>query len=325
MIKRSFLFVLLAISVPVQAIDTRNNEELIELGKKLFFDPRLSADGTVSCNSCHNLMANGSDGRPSSVGVGGKVGTRKSPTVWNSQAYNFFFWDGRAASLEEQSKGPLVNPIEMAMPNHKAVEERLHKIGYKALFEKVFKTKDAVKIDNFALAVASFERSLFVRNSRFDQFLAGKKEAITEQAKKGYQLVQDLGCMSCHNGPDFAGPQIPDSPFLMKFPTLPNNEIENQYKISQDLGRFQTTKKDTDKNMWRVQSWRNVALTAPYFHNGTVKTLQEAVRIMAKVQLNRDLKKQEIDDIVAFLDSLTSEFPKITLPELPMIKKESLF
>ncbi len=318
------LIILLVFTAPIQAVDIHDSE-LVELGKKLYFDPRLSADGTVSCNSCHNLMVNGSDGRPGSVGVGGKIGARKAPTVWNSKAYSAFFWDGRAASLEAQAKGPLINPIEMAMPDHRAVEERLKKIGYSPIFDKVFKTKDSVKIDNFALAVASFERTLFVRNSRFDQFLAGKKDAISERAKKGYQLVQDIGCLACHNGPDFAGPQTPDTPFLMKFPTVPELEIEKQYKISQDLGRYQTTRKDSDKNMWRVQSWRNVALMAPYFHNGAVKTLQEAVRVMAKVQLSRDLKGYEIDEIVAFLDSLTGEFPKITLPELPMIKHESLF
>ena len=301
------------------------NSELMELGKKLYFDPRLSQDGTVSCNSCHNLMSNGSDGRPGSVGVGGKVGGRKAPTVWNSEVYGAFFWDGRAASLEEQAKGPLVNPIEMAMKDHKAVEERVKKIGYAPFFEKVFNSKDAIKIDNIASAIAHFERSLFVRNSRFDQFLAGKKDALSEQAKRGYQLVQEVGCLACHNGPDFAGPQIPKQAFLMKFPTLPDPAIEKEYKISQDLGRYQVTKNDSDKHMWRVQSWRNVALTAPYFHNGAVKTLQEAVRVMAKVQLNRDLKSHEINDIVAFLDSLTSDFPKVSLPELPMLKHEALF
>ena len=301
------------------------SSDLIELGKKLFFDPRLSADGTISCNSCHNLMGNGSDGRPGSVGVKGQIGARKSPTVWNSKAYEAFFWDGRAASLEEQAKGPLVNPIEMAMKDHKAVEDRLKKIGYTELFEKVFKTKDAVKIDNFATAVASFERSLFVQNSPFDKFLAGDKNAISEEAKRGYQLVQNTGCLACHNGPDFAGPQTKGQAFFMKFPTIPNAEIEKQYQISKDLGRYTVTKKESDKNFWRVQSWRNVSLMAPYFHNGKVKTLHEAVRVMAKVQLSKDLKANEINDIVAFLDSLTSEFPKISMPELPMIKHEALF
>lgn len=302
-----------------------NQKEVVELGKKLYFDPRLSADGTISCNSCHNLMGNGSDGRPSSVGVRGQVGGRKAPTVWNSKVYSAFFWDGRAPSLEEQAKGPLINPIEMAMKDHKEVEERLKKIGYTELFEKVFSKKDSVNIDNFATAVASFERSLFVQNSPYDKFLAGNKKAISEAAKRGYQLVQNTGCLACHNGPDFAGPQTASQGFFMKFPTIPDESIEKQYKLSEDLGRYQVTKQESDKNFWRVQSWRNVSLTAPYFHNGSVKTLHEAVRVMAKVQLNKELKSTEINDIVSFLDSLTSEFPKISLPELPMTKHEALF
>lgn len=321
--KQLALFVALTLSAP--ALSSTKNPELVELGKKLFFDPRLSADGTVSCNSCHNVMGNGSDGRPGSVGVGGQIGGRKAPTVWNSQVYSAFFWDGRADSLEAQAKGPLTNPIEMAMKDHKAVEERVQKIGYAPIFEKVFKSKDAVKIDNIAKAIAEFERTLFVRNSPFDTFQAGKKDAISEQAKRGYKLVQEVGCVSCHNGVDFAGPQLGKDPFLMKFPTFADEAIEKQYNISKDLGRYETTKKDSDKNMWRVESWRNIALTAPYFHNGSAKTLHEAVRVMAKVQLNKVLKPSEIDDIVAFLDSLTGQFPIVAMPVLPRQKYESLF
>ncbi len=302
------------------------NTTLVELGKQLYFDPRLSDDGTVSCNSCHNVMGNGSDGRPNSVGVKGQVGGRKAPTVWNSQVYSAFFWDGRADSLETQAKGPLSNPIEMAMKDHKAVEERVKIIGYEGLFEKVFHKKNAINIDNIASAIAAFERTLFTRNSPFDEFQAGKQNAISEQAKRGYKLIQEVGCISCHSGVDFAGPKMEKGvPFLMKFPTMPDEVIEKQYKISEDTGRFKTTNKDSDKHMWRVASWRNVALTAPYFHNGSAKTLDEAVRVMAKVQLNRVLKENEIKDIVAFLDSLTSKFPTITMPVLPLQKHKSLF
>ena len=271
-------------------------------------------------------MGSGSDGRPGSVGVGGQIGGRKAPTVWNSQVYSAFFWDGRADSLEAQAKGPLINPIEMAMKDHKEVEERVKKIGYQPIFDKVFKNaKNSVNIDNIAKAIAEFERTLFVRNSPFDQFLAGKTHAISEKAKRGYALVQSVGCVSCHNGQDFAGPQMGTTPFLMKFPTFPDAEIEKTYAISKDLGRYTVTKNDADKNMWRVESWRNVVLTAPYFHNGSAKTLHEAVRVMAKVQLNRVLKPEETDDIVAFLETLTGEFPTVAMPVLPRLKQESLF
>jgi cytochrome c peroxidase len=321
--KHIALLALLSFSGP--ALSNTAVSELSELGKKLFFDPRLSEDGSISCSSCHNVMGNGSDGRPGSVGIRGQVGGRKAPTVWNSQAYTAFFWDGRADSLEAQAKGPLTNPIEMGMIDHKAVEERLLKIGYAPEFEKVFKTKDSIKIDNFAKAVAEFERTLFVRNSKFDQFKAGKHDAISEDAKRGYKLIQEVGCVSCHNGVDFAGPQMGAQPFLMKFPMFADAAIEKQYNLSKDLGRYQVTKNDSDKNMWRVQSWRNVSLTAPYFHNGSVKTLHEAVLVMAKVQLNRDLKSKDIEDIVAFLDSLTGEFPKISMPTLPTPKFQAMF
>lgn len=320
--KRLSLAVLLSLSPPAFS----ENHDLVELGKKLFFDPRLSDDGTVSCNSCHNVMGNGSDGRPGSVGVRGQVGGRKAPTVWNSKAYTSYFWDGRAGSLEAQAKGPLTNPIEMAMKDHKAVEERVKKIGYEPIFTSVFKSKDSVNIDNIAKAIAEFERTLFTRNSRFDAFQGGKKDAISEQAQRGHKLIQEVGCVSCHNGPDFSGPQLTEgTPFLMKFPMFADAAIEKQYQISKDLGRYNTTKKEADKNMWRVPSWRNIALTAPYFHNGSVKTLREAVRVMAKVQLNKELKANEVEDIVAFLDSLTSEFPKVAMPILPIQKHESLF
>jgi len=159
-------------------------------------------------------MGNGSDGRPGSVGVGGQIGGRKAPTVWNSQVYSAFFWDGRADSLEAQAKGPLINPIEMAMKDHKAVEDRVKQVGYEPIFEQVFKNKSSITIDNIAKAIAEFERTLFVRNSAFDRFKAGNQNAISAQAKRGYQLAQDVGCMSCHNGVDLRDLNWVSNPFL---------------------------------------------------------------------------------------------------------------
>ncbi|MFK7827982.1 MAG: cytochrome-c peroxidase [Oligoflexales bacterium] len=320
LLKASFGFA--AVSEPLlkNKLDfSKLNQEKVSLGKKLFFDPRLSQDGTVSCNSCHNLMGNGSDQRPNSVGVGGHHGDRKAPTVWNVAFMSSFFWDGRAKSLEEQAVGPITNPIEMAMPDAKAVEDRLKKIpGYVDQFAKVYKNKYSITLANIGDAIAEFERTLLTPNSAFDHYLAGDKKALNESAKRGYELVQSVGCTSCHQGVNFSGPKLPDgTPFLMKFPTFSDTEYEKQYDLLADTGRHRVTKNSQDKHLWRVPTWRNIALLAPYLHNGSVKTLDEAVRVMAKTQLGKELKKQEVADIVSFLESLTGQKPKLEWPELP--------
>ena len=292
----------------------------IELGKQLFFDPRLSRDGTVSCNSCHDVHGSGTDNRPVSIGVGGKAGGRSAPTVWNAAFLSAQFWDGRAASLEDQAKGPILNPIEMAMPNEKAAVDRISSIpGYQQQFAKAFGGKTPVTYDNIAKAIAAYERTLITPNSPFDRYLKGDKKSLSSQAKRGMDLVQSLGCTTCHNGEDFSGPKLPQGQgFFMRFPTYAGSEYEKKYNLTADPGRYEATKNDEDKNMWRVPTWRNVALTAPYFHNGSVKTLDEAVRVMARTQLNKTLKDDEVTDIVSFLNSLTGEFPKQSMPRLPM-------
>jgi len=297
----------------------------IELGKKLYFDPRLSSTGTVSCNSCHNVMEAGEDDRPVSMGVEGKTGARSAPTVWNAAFLSVQFWDGRAASLEEQAKGPLVNPIEMGMDDHAAVVDRIAKIpGYVKEFEEVFGGENPVTIDNAAKAIAAYERTLITKNSPFDRYKAGDKQALSDQAKRGMKLVETVGCVTCHSGPVFAGPNLPEGQgFFMKFPTTPGTEFEEIYKLTADSGRYDVTKSEEDRSMWRVAQWRNVAVTAPYFHNGSVPTLEEAVRVMAKTQLGRDLKPDEVSDIVAFLNSLTGEFPEQTMPRLPLMPERS--
>ncbi len=290
--------------------------EKIELGKQLYFDPRLSSSGTVSCNSCHNVMGSGTDSRPTSVGVDGQVGGRKAPTVWNAAFMTAQFWDGRAPTLEEQAKGPPLNPIEMGMQSEEQIVERLKAIpGYRKQFEEIF---GAVTYDNMAMAIAAYERTLITPNSPFDRYLKGDETAISEQAKRGMNLVEEVGCVACHQGVIFAGPTLPmGTGFFQRFPTFTNNEYVEKYDLKSDLGRFEVTGKEEDKHMFKVQTWRNVALTAPYFHNGSVWTLDEAVRVMAATQLDMTLSDGQVNDIVAFLESLTGEFPQQTMPILP--------
>lgn len=309
--------------VPVPS-DNPQTPDKINLGRTLFFDPRLSKDGTISCNSCHNVMLGGEDNRPHSAGVGGQLGGRSAPTVWNAAFQTVQFWDGRAKSLEEQAKGPLTNPIEMAMENHKLVVSRIQSIvGYQVTFKKVFPEKDPITIDNVAKAIASYERTLITPRSPVDRYLEGDKKALNKLQVRGMELVEKVGCTSCHNGPNYSGPAIPDG-FYAKFPTYPGSVFEKRYKISEDTGRFQVTKKDSDKNMWRVPTWRNIALTAPYFHNGSVANLDEAVRVMAKTQLNLELVSDDVRAISAFLHGLTGEFPQQPMPRLPATTGETL-
>lgn len=299
--------------------DNKFTREKAELGKKLYFDPRLSKSGTVSCQSCHNVMAGGEDNRANSVGVDGKLGGRSSPTVWNAAFLSAQFWDGRAASLEDQAKGPITNPVEMAMSSHDLVVSRLKKIpGYVSEFKSVFPESKEITIDSVAKAIATYERTLITPNSPYDRFVRGEKGSLSESAKRGMETVQATGCLTCHSGANFAGPKLPvGQGFFMKFPLMAGSDYEKKYDLTKDLGRFQVTKAESDKNLWRVPTWRNVALTAPYFHNGSVKTLDEAVRVMAKTQLGKELKSGEVSDIVAFLESLTGEFPKQQMPVLP--------
>jgi cytochrome c peroxidase len=308
-------------------VDNPITPSKVELGKMLYFDPRLSIDGTVSCNSCHNVMSDGGDGRPVGVGVRGQRGGRGSPTVWNSAFNSVQFWDGRAASLEDQAKGPLTNPIEMGMPNHDEVIKRLNKIpGYITAFKKAFpKDKEAVNIDNLAKAIATYERTLVTPNSPFDKYVKGNKKALTAQQVRGLKLVEEIGCTSCHTGDNFNGDGLKmGEGNYQPFPQIPGSIYDKQYDLVSDKGRYEVTKKDDDKNLWRVPTWRNVALTAPYFHNGKVKTLDEAVRVMGKTQLGMDLSGPQVDDIVAFLNALTGEFPKQTMPKLPATENFTL-
>ncbi|MBE9516240.1 MAG: cytochrome-c peroxidase [Proteobacteria bacterium] len=291
----------------------------VELGKMLFMDPRFSSTGTVSCNSCHNVMAGGEDNRPVSMGVHGKTGGRSAPTVWNSAFHATQFWDGRAASLEEQAKGPVANPIEMGMKSVETAMDRVRAIpGYRAYFVKAFGKKNPMTVDNAAKAVAAFERTLITPNSAYDKYVKGSKKALNKQQQRGMKKFAEAGCASRHSGAAFNGQDVAaNRTSFMRFPTFANNKYTKQYKLNADKGRQDVTKKTADANMFRVPTLRNIAMTAPYFHNGAVATLDEAVRVMARTQLNKDLSKKDVADIAAFLNALTGEFPEITMPRLP--------
>jgi cytochrome c peroxidase len=304
-----------------------SNPAKIALGRQLYFDPRISRTGTVSCNTCHNVMAGGDDNRDFSAGIEGKLGGRSAPTVWNAAFLSVQFWDGRAPSLEEQAKGPMTNPVEMGMASHSVVIERLKSIpGYVSGFKAAFGGSAPITLDNAVKAIAAYERTLITPNSPYDRFVKGDKKALSAGAQRGMKLVQDIGCTTCHMGANLAGPTaLPvGTGFFQKFPVFPDADIEKKYAFGKDPGRMEVTKKEADRNMWRVATWRNVAMTAPYFHNGSVKTLEEAVRVMAKLQLNKTPTEAEIKDIVEFLNALTGEFPKLEMPLLPPTPNRSL-
>ena len=300
--------------------DNPTTEAKVALGKMLYFDTRFSSTGTVSCFSCHNVMEGGDDHRPTSIGVHGQVGGRNAPTVWNSAFLSAQFWDGRAPSLEEQAKGPPTNPIEMGMANLDATIARIQAIpGYKPYFAAAFGQGDTVTMDNAAKAIAAYERTLITPDSAYDRYVKGDKKAMTEQQVRGMDTFAKTGCTACHSGPTFNGSaNLPmGQGFFMKFPIFPGSVYETQYKLTEDLGRQTVTQQDADKHLWRVPTLRNLTDTAPYFHNGAVQSLDEAIRVMAKTQLNKELTKNEVQDIVAFLGALDGPFPQQTMPRLP--------
>jgi cytochrome c peroxidase len=308
--------VMAADTLPSVAPAPANNPttpEKVQLGKMLYHDPRLSSTGTVSCSSCHNTMLGGEDNRPNSMGVNGQTGGRSAPTVWNAAFNAVQFWDGRAASLEDQAAGPVTNPIEMGMKSWDDVVARLKTIkGYQTAFEAAFGDKNSISKENATKAIAAYERTLITPNSAYDKYISGNKSALTPQQVRGLAKVTELGCTSCHSGPAFNGPGV-----FQKFPVFPDGYFDAQYHFTKDLGLAEVTKKASDKHLWKVPTLRNIALTAPYFHNGSVKTLDVAVKMMAKMQMNITLAETDVADIVAFLNALTGEFPAQTMPTLP--------
>lgn len=293
--------------------------EKVTLGKMLYFDPRLSSTGTVSCNSCHNVMLGGDDNRAFSMGVHGQLGGRSAPTVWNSAFNSVQFWDGRASSLEEQAEGPVTAGVEMGMKNWGMVVARLEQIpGYVTAFKAAFGEGAVISKENATKAIASYERTLVTPNGPYDRYVKGDKLAMSEQQIRGMNSFAQVGCAACHSGAAFNGPILPaGTGFYFYFPTFKDSDYVTKYNLLEDKGRGEVTKNSSDDHRYKVPVLRNVALTAPYFHNGSVKTLDEAVRVMAKVQLNKVLSENEVSDIVAFLNALTGQFPEQTFPRLP--------
>ena len=276
----------------------KDTPALVALGKKLFLDKRLSTNNSQSCNSCHNVEGKGGgvDNEPTSPGAFGKRGGRNSPTVLNAGLQLAQFWDGRAADLVAQAKGPILNPGEMAMPSETEV---VKKIGaakdYPPLFDQAFSGAGSkISYENIAQAIAAFERTLITRD-RFDDFLKGSDKALSALELKGANLFLTTGCTTCHTGPLIGGGMY------MKV------GLVNPYENTSDLGRFEVTKDNDDKFKFKVPTLRNIALTAPYFHDGKIATLPEAVKKMAWLQLGKELKDDEIKAIVAFLGSLTDK------------------
>ncbi|MDA3966551.1 cytochrome-c peroxidase [Helicobacter sp. WB40] len=275
-------------------------EEKAELGKKLYFEPRLSKSGIISCNTCHNLGLGGTDGISAAVGHKWVANPHhlNSPTVYNSVLNSSQFWDGRAGTLADQAKGPIEAEPEMATPAKLAVEKISSLPEYVSEFKKIY-GKSGVTFDNIADAIATFERTL-ITPSRFDEFLEGNEKALTKKEQEGLRLFIDKGCIACHNGVNLGG-------------SMQAFQVANQYKFAH-LGDF----KGDENGMVKTPTLRNITETAPYFHNGAIWSLNEAIREMGSVQLGINISKKEAATIEEFLKSLTGKKPEITYPQLPV-------
>lgn len=272
------------------------DDKKVKLGKKLFLDPILSKDKTLSCMSCHNLLHNGADTLAYTKGINGHLGLFNVPTVYNA-VYNFRqFWDGRAKNLKEQALKPITNPVEMGNSIPVVLRDLKKSKEYPQLFGEIY--KDGITEDNLAEVLAEFEKTLITPNSPFDRYLKGDTKSLSMNALKGYGLFKTKGCISCHNGINIGGN------LYNKFGIYKNAK-------SQELGRYNTTKREEDKYVFKVPSLRNIALTTPYMHDGRAKTLEEAVNIMTQYQLGRSMQKEDLDLIVEFLNTLTGELPGI--------------
>lgn len=290
--------------------------EKIDLGAMLFFDPRLSASGIISCNSCHNLGMGGDDNLPTSIGHGWQKGPRNAPTVLNAVYNKAQFWDGRADDLKAQAKGPIQASVEMANKPDQVVATLKSMPDYVARFHRAFPGEaDPVTFDNVAKAIEAFEATLVTPASPFDSWLEGDDAAMSDEQKQGLALFIDKGCTACHTGVNIGGQDY--FPFgLIKKPgadILPPG----------DKGRFAITKTASDQYVFRAGPLRNIALTAPYFHSGQVWDLEEAVGVMSNAQLGQELSDQDTQLIAAFLTALTGEQPQVMYPVLPVSSKET--
>lgn len=279
----------------------------IELGRKLFFDPRFSRNHDISCNSCHGLSSFGVDGQPTSPGHGGQRGVRNSPSVYNAALQLAQFWDGRARDVEEQVEGPVLNRSETAMPGEAAVVEVLRSIpGYRSAFASAFPgDPDPISLEHMAMAIGAFERRL-TTPSRFDAFLRGDEEALTSREVLGLEEFMNTGCITCHIGTGVGGSMYRKLGQVKPYAT-------------RDTGRFQVTQDESDRYVFKVPSLHNVAMTGPWFHDGSIQSLDQAIRLMGEHQLGIALDDARVARIRAFLESLTGEVDLVytAAPELP--------
>ncbi|TNE86319.1 MAG: c-type cytochrome [Deltaproteobacteria bacterium] len=290
------------------AVDGKaRTEAMIDLGRQLYYDARLSKNHDISCNSCHMLDKYGQDGEPTSPGHKGQRGGRNSPTTYNAALHLSQFWDGRAADVEEQAKGPVLNPVEMAMPDEGYVLKVLTSIpGYQEGFKAAFPDdEDPITYDNFAKAVGAFERGL-VTPAPFDKYLEGDAAALTDEQKAGLDLYVSTGCTTCHNGVAVGGAMYQKLGLVKPYETA-------------DKGRGDLTGNEAENYFFKVPSLRNITETAPYFHDGSIASLDEAVKLMASHQLGKELDDAQVKSIVTFLGALKGEpdAAYIAKPELP--------
>lgn len=289
---------------PIQPIplDLELDEQKVALGNQLFHDTQLSSNGTVSCATCHALDQGGTDRLPISQGMGGSLTGLNAPTVFNSGFHSRLNWDGRAKTLEEQANGPIAAVGEMGGMSWPAVVDRLRQSDeYAVLFRDIY--TDGVTPDNVRDAIATFQRSLYTPNAPFDQYLRGNEEAISAEAKQGYDLFKSYGCVSCHQGMVVGGNMFQTLGIFGNYFADRGTPI-----LKADLGRFNITGNELDRHVFKVPSLRNIALTAPYFHDGSAETLDQAIKMMGKYQLGVDIPQQDVDQIMTFLRSLTGEY-----------------
>jgi cytochrome c peroxidase len=300
MMARNFFEPLMA-----EAVNPQNplTPEKVALGKQLYYETRLSLNNSESCNTCHNLATFGVDNLPTSPGIDEKKGTRNSPTTLNAALHFVQFWDGRMKDVEEQAGGPVMNPVEMGMPDEKTVTDRLGRNeGYRKMFAAAFPgQKNPVTFENMRKAIGAFERTLLTPG-KFDKFLGGDVESLDTAELRGLKTYMEVGCTACHMGPLLGGSMF------QKYPLFGTHQ-EYTGSTVDDTGRMQATKNEADKYMYKVPSLRNIAETWPYLHDGSVTELGKVTQIMAKAQLNKDLTPGQVNGIVAFMKALTGEVP----------------
>lgn len=292
-----------ALPKEVKSAEYESTFEKVKLGKTLYLDKRLSKGGTQSCNSCHNLNTYGVDNLPTSPGDKGENGDRNSPTTLNAALHFVQFWDGRSPHVEDQAGGPILNPVEMAMPSEDYVIQRLEGIEeYQQMFTTAYPGEDRpINYENLKIAIGAFERTLLTP-SRFDDFMNGNEKALNAEELAGLETFINTGCITCHTGSLLGGSMY------QKFGVYGNYwDYTKSEKI--DDGRFTVTGSEGDRYLFKVPSLRNIEKTGPYFHDGSVKTLKEAIDIMAQAQLNKKLSAKEIANVEAFLNALTGETP----------------